>query len=68
MKELILMRDKNAVTSSLIVAEVFGKEHRNVLRDIEGVLKSTFTNQHMFMSRTNKNILYSSWIATASLY
>lgn len=36
MNELVIQNSKgNDVTTSLIVAQVFGKEHRNVLRDIE---------------------------------
>lgn len=36
MKELILQNSKgNDITTSLIVAEVFGKEHKHVLRDID---------------------------------
>lgn len=49
MNELILMRDKNAVTTSLIVAEVFGKEHRNVLRDIREFQKDVLNFEQMFM-------------------
>lgn len=37
--ETLVLRNQtgNDVTTSLIVAEVFGKEHRNVLRDIENL-------------------------------
>lgn len=31
---LVIMRDRQAVTTSLQVAEVFGKEHRNVMQSI----------------------------------
>jgi Rha family phage regulatory protein len=34
------MHDKQAVTTSLQVAESFGKEHKNVIRDIENLLES----------------------------
>lgn len=42
MSELILMRDKSAVTTSLTVAEVFGKKHKHVLRDIQELEKDEF--------------------------
>lgn len=34
MKELVIMKDQQAVTTSLQVAEVFGKKHQHVLRDL----------------------------------
>ena len=34
MEELVKIKDGQAVTDSLTIAEVFGKEHRNVMRDI----------------------------------
>lgn len=38
MQELVIQSSKgDEVTTSLIVAEVFGKEHRKVLRDIESL-------------------------------
>lgn len=40
MNELVIMHDKQAVTTSLRVAEVFGKEHRNVIRDVENLIQS----------------------------
>lgn len=51
MNELVIMRDQHAVTTSLVVAEAFGKEHRNVLRDIEGVLKNEQA-QKLFVKST----------------
>ncbi|KRL81771.1 Rha family transcriptional regulator [Ligilactobacillus equi] len=35
MNDLVIMKDRQAVTTSLQVAEVFGKEHKNVIRAIE---------------------------------
>lgn len=38
MAELVIQSSNgNDVTTSLIVAQVFGKEHKNVLRDIESL-------------------------------
>ena len=54
MNELVIMHNKQAVTSSNRVADVFGKEHRNVLATIGGLLKNQQT-QHMFMKSTYVN-------------
>lgn len=37
MNELVIMRNKQAVTTSLRVAEVFGKDHKNVIQSIENL-------------------------------
>lgn len=42
---LVVIQKKQAVTTSLQIAESFEKEHRNVLRDIEGLLKNEHTQQ-----------------------
>lgn len=34
---LVIVKDNNAVTDSLKIAEVFGKSHDKVLRDIRGI-------------------------------
>jgi len=54
LNELVIMHNKQAVTSSNRVADVFGKEHRNVLATIGGLLKNQQT-QHMFMKSTYVN-------------
>ena len=36
-QDAVIARDGQAVTSSLTVAEVFGKEHKNVMRDIKSL-------------------------------
>ncbi|KAA6447558.1 Rha family transcriptional regulator [Bacillus swezeyi] len=33
--QLVFIKENDAVTDSLIIAEMFGKQHKNVLRDIE---------------------------------
>lgn len=43
MNELVIMHNKQAMTSSNRVADVFGKEHRNVLATIGGMLKNQQT-------------------------
>ena len=37
MNELVIMHNKQAVTTSLRVAEVFGKDHKNVIQSIENL-------------------------------
>ena len=41
MKDLVIMHDQQAVTTSLVLAEVFEKEHSKVIRTIETKLKMT---------------------------
>ena len=41
MEELVIMRDQQAVTTSLILAEAFGKQHGKVIRAIESKFKIT---------------------------
>jgi len=55
MNELILMRDKNAVTTSLIVAEVFRKRHDHVLRDVSGLEKDVPNFGEMFLEGETKD-------------
>lgn len=38
--EIVTLKDGKPVTTSFIVAESFGKEHRNVIRDVERILNS----------------------------
>ncbi|MDD1403588.1 Rha family transcriptional regulator [Ligilactobacillus salivarius] len=35
MNDLVIMHNKQAVTTSLVLAETFGKEHKDVIRAIE---------------------------------
>lgn len=44
MNQLVVIHDQHAVTTSLQVAEVFGKEHRGVLRDIDNLLEGLAQN------------------------
>lgn len=54
MHELINIKNEEAVTTSLLVAEVFGKQHRNVLRSIDGLLKNE-QSKKMFVKGTYLN-------------
>ena len=40
MNELVIMKDQQAVTSSLQVAETFGKQHKNVVQAIENKIST----------------------------
>ena len=42
-------KDEKVVTSSLVVAETFGKEHYNVLRDIDNLKKDVVSFEEMFV-------------------
>lgn len=50
MSDLVIIQNRQAVTTSLQVAENFEKEHRNVLRDIEGLLKNEQTQSYFYKS------------------
>lgn len=54
MNELVIMKDQQAVTSSLQVAETFDKEHSKVMRAIEGIAKNGDTHQ-MFLKSSHIN-------------
>lgn len=48
MTDLVIIQNRQAVTSSLRVAESFEKEHRNVLRDIDSLKKDVLNFEQMF--------------------
>lgn len=48
-EELVVMKDKQAVTTSLRVAEVFNKQHKNVLRDIDALKQDVLNFEPMFI-------------------
>jgi len=43
MTEIVRIQEEKALTASLKVAEVFGKIHKNIMRDIENILKNLST-------------------------
>lgn len=47
----------NIVTNSIIVVETFGKLHKNILRDIEGLIVGmlNFEHTHMFEKTKYEN-------------
>ena len=48
MTNLVIMKNQQAITTSLQVAETFEKEHKNVLRDIENLKKDVLNFEPMF--------------------
>ncbi|ABJ67813.1 Phage anti-repressor protein [Pediococcus pentosaceus ATCC 25745] len=56
MNELVIMKDQQAVTTSLQVAEVFGKEHKNVLRDISNLNSDRLNFEQIFMESTEPDL------------
>lgn len=58
MNELVILKNRQAVTTSLKVAEIFGKEHRNVIQAIENKIHSAENSaqyQNMFVLGTYKD-------------
>lgn len=47
--ELVIMKDQQAVTTSVAVAETFGKQHKNVIRDIKNLEKDVLNFELMFV-------------------
>lgn len=50
MSEIVFFNNDRVVTSSRNIARDFGKEHRNVIRDIKGVLKNEQTQDMFYKS------------------
>ncbi len=46
MNDLVIMKNKQAVTSSLQVAEVFDKQHKHVMEAIQNKLDSAENSAH----------------------
>ena len=55
MNELVIMKDQQAVTSSLRVAETFGKNHRDILRAIRNLMIKNPSVKNMFAKSTYVN-------------
>ncbi|MQS88250.1 Rha family transcriptional regulator [Companilactobacillus mishanensis] len=49
MNKLVIMKDQQAVTSSLQVAETFDKRHDHIIRDIEKLQKDLPNFGEMFL-------------------
>ena len=55
MNELVIMKSKQALTTSLKVAETFEKKHQHVLRDIDSLKKDVSNFGHMFEETSIKD-------------
>ncbi|MCO7151715.1 Rha family transcriptional regulator [Vagococcus lutrae] len=56
MKELVVMKNKQAVTSSLRIAEIFGKQHKDILKAIDNLeIGSEDLRHQMFYEDTYEN-------------
>ena len=55
MSNLTILQDGQAVTTSRQVAENFGKEHKNILRDIDIIIGSSELSREMFLESTYEN-------------
>lgn len=53
--ELVFKNNENIVTTSLLVAEKFEKEHKNVLRDIENIVAQNSAAKLLFIESTYEN-------------
>ena len=57
MNELVFMHDKEAMTTSLLVAEKFHKQHKVILRRIDGLIEDMRTAQNCAVQ--NEKVLFS---------
>lgn len=65
MNELVIMHNKQAMTTSLRVAEVFGKDHKNVIQSIEN-LAAEKSAAKFFAEATYYNRIHHSYISSPS--
>ena len=59
--QLVIMHDQQAVTTSLKVAEVFGKQHRNVMQSIKNLTAENSAVKKMFVESTYLNSRGQEW-------
>ena len=55
MNDLVIMRDQQALTTSLKVAEKFKKAHKNVLQSIKNLTAENSAVKNMFAESTYVN-------------
>lgn len=55
MNDLVIMKDKQAVTSSLQVADTFGKQHKHVLESIDKLVAENPATKSMFATGFYEN-------------
>ena len=59
MNDLVIMKDQQAVTSSLQVAETFNKNHRDVMKRIRDLTAQNIAVGKMFIQSTYLNRMMS---------
>ena len=52
MKDLVIMHDQQAVTTSLVLAEVFEKKHQHVMEAIRKLTVENSTVKKMFVEES----------------
>lgn len=55
MNELVIMKDNQAITTSLMISEVFKKEHKHVIESIENLAAENSTAKKLFHESTYEN-------------
>lgn len=53
--ELVIMNNQQAVTTSLKVAEIFGKQHKDVLKSIKNLVAQNFATKNLFNESSYEN-------------
>ena len=61
MNELVILKENKAVTTSLKVAESFGKKHRNVMQSIKNLTAENSAVKKMFAQSTYVNVRGQEW-------
>ena len=61
MEELVIMKENKVVTTSLKVAESFGKKHRNVMQTIRNLIAENPAVKKMFVESTYINSRGQEW-------
>lgn len=49
MNSLVILKDQQAVTTSINVAESFEKQHGHILRDVEALKEDVLNFEEMFL-------------------
>lgn len=58
MNDLVIMKNKAAVTTSLQIADSFNKKHQHVLRDIDQLKEDVSNFGQMFLEGTESDSFY----------
>lgn len=58
MNDLVIMKEQQAVTSSLQVSETFGKSHQHILEAIDNLTVENSTVKNMFSESLYTNVFH----------